>query len=186
MFTPSAIEEAAALLGQLLADRGLSYEVVAIGGGGLLLLGITDRPTEDLDLVAIVSDQRLLSAQPLPSELLDAAHDVARLLKIDDDWLNPGPTSLLRCGLPDGFMERAEIRTYGGIVIRLASRFDQIHFKLFATSAPGDKHHVDLVRMRPTAEELRAAARWAYTHDPSEGFAIVTRQVLASFGVVED
>ena len=48
------LERALEMLGELIADRGLSFEVHAIGGGSLLLLGLLDRPTEDLDLVAIV------------------------------------------------------------------------------------------------------------------------------------
>lgn len=32
------LEEALTILGELLADRGLHYEIVAIGGGSLLLM----------------------------------------------------------------------------------------------------------------------------------------------------
>ena len=37
------------MLGELLADRGHAVELVAIGGGSLLLLGLIERPTKDLD-----------------------------------------------------------------------------------------------------------------------------------------
>lgn len=52
-FGYETLEEALGILGQLLLDRGLCYEVVAIGGGGLLLLGHILRTTKDLDLVAL-------------------------------------------------------------------------------------------------------------------------------------
>ncbi len=39
----ASLEGALEVLGQLLEDRGLHYEVVAIGGGSLLLLGLIQR-----------------------------------------------------------------------------------------------------------------------------------------------
>ena len=185
MFTLDAIDEALRALGDLLRDRGERIRVVAIGGGGLLLLGITNRPTKDLDLVAVLDAHGMISAEPMPPALARAAIEVAQLLALATDWINPGPTSLLRFGLPDGFLTRAIVRDYGGLVVHLASRFDQIHFKLFAAAEdrPGGKHHLDLVRMQPTADELRLALGWACSHDPSDAFRILAVQVLAAFGV---
>jgi hypothetical protein len=92
---------------------------------------------------------------------------------------------MLRLGLPDGFMERLTRREYGAsLTVRYASRIDQIHFKLHATvDRGGGKHFADLRALEPTPDELVAAARWARTHDPSEGFRIVLLEVLAYFGV---
>ena len=53
MLDRSRLEAALATLGRILSERGLSYELVAIGGSGLLMLGLTVRPTRDLDIVAI-------------------------------------------------------------------------------------------------------------------------------------
>jgi hypothetical protein len=189
MFVAIGLEEALRTLGDLLADRGHHFEVVAIGGGGLLLIGIIDRPTRDLDLVALRDGDTLLPAGPqLPPALSEAIADVARVLALRDDWINGGPTSLLSFGLPEGFLARVERRVYGGLGISIASRFDQIHFKLFAAvdHGPGEKHHVDLQRLKPTHEELRAAARWVKTHDTSESFAMLVRDVLRTFGVGDD
>lgn len=186
MFATEGLEEALVLLGQLLAERSQSFEVVAIGGGGLLLIGVIDRPTKDLDLVALVEDNTLIPAtKPLPTALAEAASDVARALGLSDDWINGGPTSMLRFGLPDGFRDRLEHRVYGGLRIALASRFDQIHFKLHAAAddRPGGKHHIDLKKLKPTHDELIIAARWTRTHDPSEGFATILAGVLKAFGV---
>ena len=189
MFMAVQLEEALQTLGDLLADRGHSFEVVAIGGGGLQLIGIIDRPTKDLDLVALRDGETLIPAGPqLPLALGEAVADVARVLALAGDWLNGGPTSLLRFGLPEGFLSRVEHRVYGGLGLSLASRFDQIHFKLFAAAddRPGGKHHVDLQRLQPTHEELRAAERWVKTHDPSEGFAMMLGGVLRAFGIEDD
>lgn len=94
------------ILGQLLADRGYHYEVVAIGGGSLLLLRLIERTTKDLDLVALLKNGQLISANPLPSPLLQAAKDVGNALELGQDWLNIGPSSLLEGGLPKGFLGR--------------------------------------------------------------------------------
>ena len=49
-----SLREALELIGAYLEDRGESVEVVGIGGSALLLLGMIERPTQDLDLVAEV------------------------------------------------------------------------------------------------------------------------------------
>jgi hypothetical protein len=185
MFDATGLEEALQLLGQLLTDRNQPFGVVAIGGGGLLLIGLIERPTKDVDLVALRDGSTLLPVSTLPPALREAIEDVARVLELAPNWMNGGPGSLLRFGLPTGFLERVETRTFGALSVSLASRFDQIHFKLYAAAddRPDGKHHVDLQRLRPTHDELRAAARWARTHDPSEGFAIMLRGVLATFGL---
>jgi hypothetical protein len=172
-------------LGEQLAARGESYTLAVVGGSALLALGLISRPTRDVDILAIVENQELVSAQPLPVTLLDAAHTVARDFGLPDGWLNPCPTSLLDLGLPDGFSERAQHRIYGpGLEILFASRIDQIHLKLYATVDQGaGKHLDDLEALEPTHQELLDAARWSRSHDPSEGYLNVLKQVLAHFGV---
>ncbi|HEV8534780.1 MAG TPA: hypothetical protein VGR87_03545 [Candidatus Limnocylindria bacterium] len=49
-------EEPLAALGQLLAERGQRYELLAIGGGALQMLGLIDRPTREIDVIALVDD----------------------------------------------------------------------------------------------------------------------------------
>jgi hypothetical protein len=189
MFVAASLEEALALLGELLEERGQRFEVVAIGGGGLLLIGVIDRPTKDLDLVALLEGDTLISIEgSLPVALREAIADVGRVLALPADWINGQPGSLLRFGLPEGFRERLDRRVYGGLGLSLASRFDQIHFKLYAAAddKPRGKHHVDLQQLKPTPDELVAAARWARTHDTSDTFASVVADVLAAFGVVEN
>ncbi len=60
------LETALAALGKLLQDRNLDYQVVAIGGGGLLLVGLMIRTTKDLDLVALIEKGELISAKRQP------------------------------------------------------------------------------------------------------------------------
>jgi len=181
------LERALSTLGEVLERRGHRYELVAIGGSSLMLLGLLSRPTRDLDVVALVEGGAYVSAMPLPAELARAQADVGRALGLGEDWLNPGPTDLLDFGLPDGFEDRVETRRYEALTLHLAGRFDQTCFKLYAAADQGlgSKHAADLRLLDPTPGELLEAARWTRTHDPSAGFRQVLVQALQAFGVVD-
>jgi hypothetical protein len=53
MFSSSSLEEALETLGEVLADQGNHTELAVIGGGSLLLSRLLERPTKDLDVVAL-------------------------------------------------------------------------------------------------------------------------------------
>lgn len=103
---------------------------------------------------------------------------------LEEDWLNGEPTSLLDFGLPAGFDERVITRRFGGLIVHLAGRKDQIFFKLYASvdQGPNSKHAVDLEKLAPSRSELVEAAAWCRTHDPSEGFAQQLELALQAFG----
>ncbi|TMK58565.1 MAG: hypothetical protein E6G51_02100 [Actinobacteria bacterium] len=172
-------------LGEQLAASGEHYELVVVGGSGLLALGIIERSTRDVDILALRSEEGLGRAKPLPSGLQAARDRVARDFSLPPEWLNSGPTDLLELGLPEGFVDRLERNDYGsGLTVYFASRYDQIHFKLYALvdQGPG-KHEEDLHALAATEDELLAAAGWSRSHDPSPGFAQVLRDVLQHLGV---
>jgi hypothetical protein len=179
------LDEALRTLGEVLEARGLTYEIVAIGGSALMLLGLINRPTRDLDALALVEDGAYIPADPLPPLLTEGVASVGRALGLADDWLNAGPTELLRFGLPEGFEERVEWRRFGGLTLQVAGRLDQICFKLYAAvdQGVGSKHASDLQLLEPTRDELLAAARWSRTHDPSEGYREVLVATLSALGV---
>lgn len=176
---------ALAALGETLRFRGASAELAIVGGSGLLLLGIVRRTTQDVDVVAVVTDGELARAEPLPAAVHAAAIDVAATLDLPIEWLNPGPTDLLRFGLPAGFLQRAHARRFGSLVVHIASRLDQIHFKLFAAVDQGarSKHMADLRTLAPQAPELIEAARWCRIQDPSDGFLAALRALLTHFDI---
>ena len=62
----SDLTEALETLGALVTERGLAFEVAVVGGGALLLQGLSLRPTKDLDVVALVENGAWISASPLP------------------------------------------------------------------------------------------------------------------------
>ncbi|MCB1114813.1 MAG: hypothetical protein KDK62_08650 [Chlamydiia bacterium] len=178
------LNKALEMLGSYLKDKGLEYEVVAIGGGALLMLGLLVRPTKDLDLVALVDNSQLVSAKPLPLPLKDAIENVGLALKLPMDWINTAPADLMAMGLPDGFKSRLEKVRFGGLVLYCASRFDQICFKLYASvdQGPDSKHFDDLKRLKPSTDELKIAAGWCQTHDVSEMFRVSLEAALAHMG----
>ena len=184
------LDQALETLGALLSARGLAFDIVVVGGGALLLRGLIARPTKDLDVVAMVEDGAWVSASPLPEQLLSAAIEVAGALDLADDWLNPGPTSLLDLGLPSGFEGRATRQLFGGLTVRVAAREDQVAFKLYAAADQwphAGKHLQDLNELSPTPAELVRSAAWCRTHDPSPGFRdLLLVPVLAKFGVELD
>lgn len=171
-------------LDQQLDVAGSSFDLVVIGGSALLARGLVGRATQDVDVVALATPDGLISAVVLPSDLLTATATVARDFEVSTRWLNSGPAELLRFGLPVGFQDRWETQRYGpGLTVRWASRFDQIHFKLYAAVDQAGKHLRDLQALQPTRDELVAAARWSREHDPSEGFLTILTEALRYFGI---
>lgn len=187
MITPGRLEELLEALGQLLEARGHTYTLITVGGGSLLLQRLSVRPTRDLDVIAVGNGEALRKAEVLPTPLLAAARDVGVAAGVGENWLNAGPAGLMDLGLPAGFDDRAEVRRFGSLTLRIASRFDQICFKLYAAvdQAPASKHLDDLRLLEPTAEELVAAARWSMTHDPSEGYRGQLLALLRILGVLD-
>ena len=174
MMKPAQLDEALTALGAILEDRGESYELVAIGGGALNLLGLVRRPTKDLDVVAHREGVELVRSNPLPKGLMRAVADVGGAYDLEYDWLNSVPSSLMHFGLPDGFMQRIHTKTYGPLTLHLASRNDQICLKLKAAAddhPAHTRHLADLMKLHPTAGEFAVGVEWVTTKvDPSEGF----------------
>jgi hypothetical protein len=185
MINPGRLEELLEALGQLLEARGHTYTLITVGGGSLLLQGLSVRPTRDLDVIAVGDGQTFSTAEVLPTPLLETARDVGIAAGVGQTWLNAGPAGLMDLGLPAGFDERAEVKRFGGLTLHIASRFDQICFKLYAAvdQAPASKHLDDLRLLEPTADELVVAARWSMTHDPSEGYRGQLLALLQILGV---
>lgn len=185
MLTHESLDEALNILGQFILDKGLRYEVVAIGGGGLLLLGYILRSTKDLDLVALIKEGELIPADPLPTPLTEVIREVGMALNLRKDWINAGPADLFKMGLPDGFKTRMHSYQYGGLTIHLAGRFDQICFKLYAAvdQGPNSKHFADLKILMPSKIELDEARLWCITQDVSKEFSNDLSEAISALGV---
>lgn len=187
-----SISEALLRVGELLEADGQSVAVVILGGAALNLLRIVERPTVDVDILAFATAEsghtppRAESIAPppvpMPQVLVRAADRVATELGLPKDWLNIGPALQWRAGLPPGLTSRVEWRQFAGLWVGLVDRRDLIFFKLFAAAdsvGPRSVHYQDLLRLRPTPDELAAAAAWVRTQDAAEEFARVLDRVVA-------
>jgi hypothetical protein len=184
--TTDALQPILGALAEQLDARGLEFHLVVVGGSGLLAMGLGDRPTQDVDVVAFLRDGELVSARPFPPELDESARRVAADFGLKEDWLNPGPTALLEIGgLPAGFIERLTSVRYGpALNVSFASRFDQIQLKVYALADREEaRDEADLRGLEPTAAELRAGAAWARTHNAPGPFDDQIAAALAKFGV---
>lgn len=147
------------------------FELIVCGGSALIALGLVNRATKDIDIVARIAHGRIIDPAPLPEELVKTAAKLARFSGLPADWLNTGPADLYRMGLPQGFAQRLVTRVIGAsLILHYISRFDQIHFKLYAAIDRGGYHITDLLALAPSDEEITQAAKWTLTHDVSSGF----------------
>ena len=87
-------------------------------------------------------------------------------------------------GLPLGLAGRLTKQVFGPrLAIHFIGRLDQIHFKLYAAADQRDDTHIaDLRALKPTDAELSDAARWAMTHNVSDGFKMVLTELLNQMG----
>jgi hypothetical protein len=162
-------------------------EIVVCGGASLILTGFVSRTTTDVDIVALAVENGFVSPDPLPDHLILASREVAEDLGLHESWLNNGPSrgvgGLFQMGLPDGLISRVRSKTYGShLVVHFTGRLDQIFFKLYASVDRGGYHIEDLVALCPTNNEIRAAAKWATTHDVSSGFKLLLNRLLRDLG----
>lgn len=172
---------------RLEANEAAPIEMVVCGGSALILTGLVARTTRDVDIVALIKQGVVCSPAPLPPSLLQAAQEVAEDLNLPTDWLNNHPShdagGLFQMGLPSGFSGRLSQRIYGrSLTVHFIHRLDQIHFKLYASADRGGYHIADLLALKPSADEIEAAARWAMTHDVSDGLVLVLKRLLRSIG----
>lgn len=188
--TIESLQKALQLLSSHLDRRGTeTVRLVVCGGSALIATRLRQRTTKDVDIVALLNaDQQLASPDPLPGFLLDAAKQVARDLGLFEDWLNNKPSrtkgGLFQMGLPEGFVDRLTKQTFGPrLEVHFIGRLDQIFLKLYAVVDRQDEENVsDLHALRPTLDELEAAARWTMTHDVSEPFKQSLKQTLKDLG----
>jgi hypothetical protein len=103
---PGSLHRALILLGELLEARDHPQQsFVVCGGSSLLALKLVRRTTtQDVDILAKIEGDRLVTPRPLPSWLSEAAGDVGRQLDLPKDWLNAqvAEETLFSCGLPPG------------------------------------------------------------------------------------
>ena len=184
------IETILSALGEQLESSSVeSVELLVCGGSALIFLGLAQRTTKDVDILAYIKrtnagDTSFIKAKQMNPEFIMASRKVARDFNLPENWINTGPTSAVDLGLPERLMERVTTREFGRkLTIHFLGRYDQIHFKLYAAVDQGAGiHYDDLLSLNPTAEELEQAARWSMTHDVSEGYRQILKDLLNHMG----
>jgi hypothetical protein len=84
------LEEALASLGDVFQQRGVSMGVPVAGASSLLLLGLIDRPTADIDIIGLAVEGHYIKAEVMPVTLSEAVRDVGRALGLADTWPTTG------------------------------------------------------------------------------------------------
>lgn len=117
------IEKALQAVGELLTAEGHTIGIVVVGGAALNLLGVVERTTRDVDVLALAapseSDRPMLVEPPaqLPDWLQRATREVGRDMDLMSDWLNTGPALQWRQGLPPGLETRVAWRQFSGLAV---------------------------------------------------------------------
>ena len=184
--SPKLLDQALRLTAERLAELEAPQETLVVcGGSALLALGLIDRTTNDVDVLAGVdAAQGLIDPRPLSASLRAVVDEVGAQLDLPPGWLNAGPADQVIMGLPEGFLSRLIRRDYGlKLIIHFPDRYDIIHLKLFAVIDQGPARHVsDLLHLTPTDDELLAAARWVLTQDRGEAFPQLVKEALTHLG----
>jgi hypothetical protein len=146
-----------------LEKKGLFFKGTIIGGAALLILEISERQTKDVDC---------LSPQ-IPPEIKEASREFANehsSLKLDPDWLNNGPQTLLD-NLPKDWRTRLSPLFLGSSLnLTTLGRPDLLKTKLFAFCDRTDPDFSDLLRLKPTEEELNDSIDWVKKCDANPGW----------------
>jgi len=173
-------------VGELLEEQGERASIVVVGGASLNLLGLIERTTDDVDVIARAPDAgaeeapALIPPDPLPDPLQNAVKRVARDFGLEEEWLNTKIGEQWTLGLPPSFEEDLTWQEYGGLRVGVAGRQSLIALKLFAAvdRGPESVHAQDLVALSSTDAELDEAAEWVRSQDTSPIFAEQLEEVI--------
>lgn len=174
-------------LGELLPPDDTRESIVVVGGAALNLLGLVDRATVDVDVIAIGTGgphqppAAIRVASELSRRLRDALRRLTRDLGLPEGWLNTTVTDRGRFVPPPGFADRIRWTPYGHLWVGIAGRQDLIALKLHAAADTDvqSRHTRDLIALHPSAGELRLAEAWVLTQDAGTGFPSIVAKVVS-------
>lgn len=154
------------------AGRGLRLDAVVVGGAALNLLGVVTRTTRDCDVLV----------PELSKEIKEASRTFAAEMRrlgdhLDDEWLNNGPSSLVR-DLPSDWNKRLVV-VFTGQAIELSclGREDLLRAKLFALCDRA-LDLADCIALAPSPEELGSLHRWIEERDANPDWPEHVRATL--------
>ena len=186
------------LLGQL--DDALALEGAApgawvvCGGTALILRGLSERATRDIDVIGawsvdegrVIRIGEFVDATERAIARVSAAHPELRGLGAR--WVNLGPQEILRFGLPSGCIDRLMRLEIGDrLSLYVPARGDLIALKVYAAADDmGSRqtvHSDDLRSLAPTAEEISAAVAWVCSlPDPHHRIRPALKRLVEELG----
>ena len=137
-----------------LAELGLSFDAVIIGGAAMQLLGLTERVTKDCDVLS----------PKITSELKKAANEFGKVYGLPENWLNNGPETLIRDLPADWQKNLASLYQGKNLKLWTLSRLDFLRSKLFAFLDRGIDLE-DLKKLKPTKAEIEELREWLNERD---------------------
>lgn len=183
--TSDWLEELLNAVGSHLEAQESEAAIVVVGGATLSVLGIVDRTTKDVDVIAqaIRDDDdnwTLTPPVPLPEALQKAVALVGRDYGLGADWLNTEVGAQWGQGLPDSILQDTEWRRYAALWVGFVGRQTLITLKLFAAvdRSAASVHYQDLLALQPTSSELATAEEWVMGQDTSEHFPKLIQDVI--------
>ena len=144
---------------QFLSKKNLTFEATIIGGAALIVMGVIDRATKDVDCLD----------PHIPPDIKKASIEFAKAnphFKLIEHWLNNGPDSLKR-DLGEGWRAGVE-PIFEGKAMKLYTlgRLDLLKSKLFAC-CDRDLDFNDCLALNPTSSELDECIEWVIERDGS-------------------
>lgn len=129
-----------------LIEQSDILDITICGGAAIHLLGYSNRPTQDIDVIC----------PKLPPTLTPLIQQMAQEYQLAEDWLNNGPEALMM-DLEVGWEQRTVILYQGqNLLIRVLSRQDLIFTKLYAMCDRREDIR-DLMAMSVSSSELHRA-----------------------------
>jgi len=116
--------------------------VAVCGGSALIAVGLVARATKDVDVIALLRVNQInvevLADKSLPTDVEGLVAEIGIELGIRKDWFNFDASPLIAFGFPPDMTTRFIKKSYGAcLTVYFISRFDQVHFKMFAAMDPG-------------------------------------------------
>lgn len=156
-----------------LAEHGIRFEAVVIGGAALALLGVISRETQDRDVLD----------PAIPDEVAQAAREFSRRLRaagedLREDGLNNGPETLKKV-LPPGWLLRLDnLFTGRALNLHTLGRPDLLKSKVFAYCDRGQDLK-DCLSLKPTEQELGEALPWLVLQDVHPDWPVHVERSIA-------